>query len=597
MRAEDRYNIARRVGVYGRVSSEHEAQLSAFENQIAWYDLQVERHPTWIVIDKYFDRGITGTQAKKRVNFLRMIEDAKQGKFDLIITREVSRFARNTLETLEFTRMLKSIGVEVLFIDDGISTFDKDGEIRLTNMAAHAQDESRKLSERVKAGQYIARHEKGVLYGNGNILGYNRRKKDGAFVIDEEQAETVKMIFRLYLEGKGIRTIKLELTKVGRKNSVGQIKWYESTISRVLDNPFYIGKQYQQKTTVVDFLEQKIKKNDKSEYVVIEGDFEPIISEEDFKKVAEIRKDRSAKYPGSKAYKPTKDKWVNLLECNCGSRFQQYKWRKYKGTNEVAKGYACRNRIINNTTEYRMANGLPLDGACDRKSISEWHLELMIKDILKEIWGFRKESVMKAFEIIKDSFVDDEIDNRKKVQELELRVDKNQLKVGRLIDLYTDGIINKEEFNKKREQYNTSIETSKEELELISGGADLAEKNLEEKLISIRETLEQLVDFDKERLDEDIINQLVDKIIVRKDSEFEWLLNLSDIETGDLFGFYLNEKYEVKSEKSIEVRDSKYTWAFNAVISVERAQEYRRKYGKHIKPSRWNDISYRVYVR
>lgn len=590
-------NIERNIAVYGRVSSEHESQLSAFENQIIWYDKQLERHPEWKVFDRYFDKGITGTQAKKRTRFLKMIEDAKQGKFNLIITREVSRFARNTLETLEYTRMLKALGVEVIFIDDGISTFDKDGEIRLTNMAAHAQDESRKLSERVKAGQYIARHEKGVLYGNGNILGYNRRKDDKKFIIDEEQAETVRMIFRLYLKGKGIRTIRLELVKAGRKNSEGQVSWYESTVSRILGNPFYTGKQYQQKTTVVDFLEHKVKKNHKSEYVVIEGDYEPIISEEDFKKAAEIRESRSAKYPGPKAYKPTNDKWMNLLECNCGSRFQQYKWRKYKGTDEVAKGYACRNRIVNNTTEYREANGLPLDGACDRKSISEWHLELMIKDILKEIWGFRKDSVMKAFEIIKDSFVDDEIDNRNKILELESRIDKNQLKVSRLIDLYTDGIIDREEFNKKREQYNEAIKTDKEELELISGGAELAEKNLEMKLEKIRETLDQLIDFEKERLDEDIINQLVDKVIVREDSEFEWLLNLSDIETGDLFGFYLNEKYEVKSEKSIEVRDSKYIWVFNAVISVERAQEYRRKYGKHIKTSKWNDISYNVYVR
>lgn len=592
---KERNKKERKVAVYGRVSSEHEAQLSAFENQIVWYDKQIERHPEWVVIEKYFDKGITGTQAKKRTNFLRMIENAKQGKFDLIITREVSRFARNTLETLEYTRMLKSLGVEVYFIEDGISTFDRDGEIRLTNMAAHAQDESRKLSERVKAGQYIARHEKGVLYGTGNILGYNRSGK--TFVIDEEQAETVRMIFRLYLEGKGIRTIKLELTKAGRKNSAGQVRWYESTISRILENPFYTGKQYQQKTTVVDFLEHKIKKNDKSDYVIIEGDFEPIISDEDFKKVEKIREGRAAKTPGPKAYKASNDKWMNLLECGCGARFQQYKWRKYKGTDEVVKGYACRNRIANNTTEYRLANGLPLEGACNRKSISEWYLELMIKDILEEIWGYRKESVISAFELIRENFVDDEVDNRKKIQELQSKIDKNEQKISRLIDLYTDGIIDKKELNEKREQYNEIIKAAKAELELISGGLDLIEKNLETKLKRIRETLEQLVDFDKERLDEDIINQLVDKVIVRNDNEFEWLINLSDIETGDLFGFYLNEKLEVKRQKSIEIRDSKYTWVFNAVISVERAQEYRRKYGKHIKPGRWNDLCYNVYVR
>lgn len=587
--------MRRRVGVYGRVSTEHESQVSAFENQIVWYDKQIERHPEWDVVDRYFDKGITGTLARKRPNFLRMIEDAKKKKFDLLITREVSRFARNTYETLKYTRMLKSLGIEVIFISDGISTFDPDGEARLTSMASNAQEESRKLSVRVVEGQKIARHVKKVLYGTGNILGYNR--SGDTFVIDEEQADTVRMIFRLYIEGKGIRTIKLELTKAGRKNSAGQVKWYESTISRILENPMYIGKQYQQKTTVIDFLEHKIMKNDKSDYVVIEGDFEPIIAAEDFEKVAEIRAGRAVKNPGPKAYKASDDKWMNLMECGCGSRFQQYKWRKYKDTDEVAKGYACRNRITNNTTEYRLANGLPLEGACDRKSISEWYMELMIKDILEEMWGFRKESVIKAFELIKDSFVDDEIDNRGKVKELESKIDKYEIKVSKLIDLYTDGAIDKKVFNERKEQYNEIIKAAKEELERISGGVDLAEKNLEKKLKHIRETLEQLVDFDKERLDEDIINQLVDKVIVRNDNEFEWLLNLSDIETGDLFSFYLNEKYEVKRQRSIEIRDTKYTMAFNAVISVERAQEYRRKYGKHIKPSRWNDISYKVYVR
>lgn len=592
---KERNKNERKVAVYGRVSSEHESQLSAFENQKDYYEVEIERHPEWKVVGRYFDKGITGTKAKKRPNFLRMIEDAKNGKFDLIITREVSRFARNTVEALTFARELKSYGVEIYFISDEISTFDKDGEYRLSMMAVNAEHESRKISQRVKHGQTIARQKKKVLYGTGNILGYNRSGK--TFVIDEEQAETVRMIFKLYLEGKGIRTIKLELTKAGRKNSAGQVKWYESTISRILENPFYTGKQYQQKTTVVDFLEHKIQKNDKSDYVVVEGDFEPIISDEDFKKVEEIRKGRAAKTHGPKAYKVSNDKWMNLLECGCGARFQQYKWRKYKGTDEVVKGYACRNRIANNTTEYRLANGLPLEGACDRKSISEWYLELMIKDILEEMWGFRKESVIKAFELIKDSFVDDEIDNRSKVTELESKIEKYQIKISRLIDGYTDGLIDKKEYNEKREQYKEVIKEAKEELERISGGIDLAEKNLELKLKHIRETLEQLVDFDKERLDEDIINQLVDKVIVRNDNEFEWLLNLSDIETDDLFSFYLNEKYEIKREKSIEIRDSKYTWAFSAVISVERAQEYRRKYGKHIKPGRWNDLCYNVYVR
>ena len=171
------YNRARqrRVVFYGRVSTEHEAQLSALENQMQWYEDIAERNPNWCVIKRYIDEGITGTQAKKRPAFLRMIQDAKQKKFDLIVTREVCRFARNTVDTLVVTRELKEYGIEVYFVEDNIWTMDGDGELRLTIMATLAQEESRKISERVRAGQKISR-DKGVLYGSGNILGYDRDK-------------------------------------------------------------------------------------------------------------------------------------------------------------------------------------------------------------------------------------------------------------------------------------------------------------------------------------------------------------------------------------------------------------------------------------
>lgn len=142
----------RRVAIYARVSTEHEAQLSALENQMDWYKPILAARPEWTLVAQYIDEGITGTSAEKRPQFMKMIEDAKQKKFDMIITREVSRFARNTVDTLQFTRMLKEYGVEVFFINDNIKTFDGDGELRLTIMATLAQDESRKTSMRVPSG-------------------------------------------------------------------------------------------------------------------------------------------------------------------------------------------------------------------------------------------------------------------------------------------------------------------------------------------------------------------------------------------------------------------------------------------------------------
>lgn len=180
-------NRERKMCFYGRVSTQHEAQLDALGNQMQWYDDQLRYHPNWTVIDRYIDEGITGTLAKKRPSFMRMIEDAKEQKFDLIVTREVCRFARNTVDTLVITRELKNLSVEVYFVEDNIWTLDNDGELRLTIMATLAQEESRKISERVRAGQQVSR-ENGCLYGNGNIIGYDRDNANHTYVINPEQA-------------------------------------------------------------------------------------------------------------------------------------------------------------------------------------------------------------------------------------------------------------------------------------------------------------------------------------------------------------------------------------------------------------------------
>ena len=215
--------VKKRVVIYARVSTEHEAQISALENQMDWYKPILAARPEWTLVGQYVDEGITGTSAAKRPQFMKMIADAKKKQFDMIITREVSRFARNTVDTLQYTRQLKSLGVEVFFINDNIKTFDGDGELRLTIMATLAQDESRKTSVRVKSGQQTSMNN-GTFYGNGNILGYKRHqellpdnKKKVDFLIDTEQAETVRLIYDMYLAGNGLTKIKEELERQDRK--------------------------------------------------------------------------------------------------------------------------------------------------------------------------------------------------------------------------------------------------------------------------------------------------------------------------------------------------------------------------------------------
>lgn len=231
-------NRPRTVVFYGRVSTEHEQQISALGNQMEWYANLAERNPNWIVVAQYIDEGITGTQMKKRPSFMQMMDHARQRQFDLIVTRELSRFARNTVDALKATRELKQYGVEVYFVNDAIWTMDGDGEVRLTIMASIAQDESRKTSERVKAGQKISR-ENGVLYGNGNVLGYDLDKVNKTYTINEEQADTVRRVYELYANGYGETAVANMLMAEGRKDGGGGCTWTASKKCRVCcENPF-----------------------------------------------------------------------------------------------------------------------------------------------------------------------------------------------------------------------------------------------------------------------------------------------------------------------------------------------------------------------
>ena len=195
----DQQNCPRRVVFYGRVSTELEAQISALKNQMNWYLELAEHHPNWTVVGQYADEGISGTGMKTRPSFMKMLRDARKKKFDLIVTREVSRFARNTVDTLVTTRELKQYGVEVYFVNDDIWTMRGDGEVRLTIMASLAQDESRKMSERTKAGIQTSQ-KKGTYVAGPTPFGYKRDKKAHTLVVQESQAETVRKIFAWYSE-------------------------------------------------------------------------------------------------------------------------------------------------------------------------------------------------------------------------------------------------------------------------------------------------------------------------------------------------------------------------------------------------------------
>ncbi len=574
-------NRPRRIAEYGRVSTEHEAQISALENQMQWYDDIVKKHENWFLVKKYIDEGITGTQAKKRPAFLQMLEDAKRKKFDLIVTREVCRFARNTVDTLVVTRELKNYGVEVYFVEDNIWTMDGDGELRLTIMATLAQEESRKTSERVRAGQKISR-DKGVLYGSGNILGYDRDKAKRTYVINPEQAETVRMIYDLYESGKGMQFIRDEMIRRKRKDASGLVRWDTTKIARILRNSTYKGWQAYLKSQRNNFLDQRAIVNyDEETYLYVKGDFEPIISEEQWEHCKEIRcsRKRSCTYftpDGERRHSvgihEGEDVWTKKLKCRCGYRFRRNKWRKNK-TGELIYGYKCYNQLNNGGKKVREEAGVSVIDSCDLREICDWKFELMARLIFSGLWGNRQDILDNVASIYKFEVYEDERESEQLKEDLEKQIAKLDEKSKKLTRMRLDDEISKTEFL----EYKNEIETERGKLiqkrSALEKGA-VVDEEVEDPAKKIMSFLAEKMNFNVHKIDRDIIKHFVDEIVPRTEEEFDW---------------YLDFALEGKSND-----EKQMLWEFN--VTYDEARAYRKECNGMLRPNQWKDLTVRVFI-
>lgn len=514
------------VAIYARVSTEHEAQISALGNQIQYYDDLFEKHPEWELYDRYIDEGITGTSVKKRKNFMRMMQDASKNKFDLIVTREVSRFARNTVDTLQQTRILRREGVEVYFTEDNIWTMnDEDGELRLTIMATLAQNESKKTSVRVKAGQMIS-FKNGVLYGNGNILGYDRIGKE--YVVNELQARTVRRIFDLYLDGNGVRKIQFVLEKEGHLTATGLTKWQPGNISRILRNSFYCGTIVYRKQFVPDFLEQKkINNFGEVDKVIVEGRHTPIVTKEQFEKVQQILSSKSeyVHNKGCRGKKISKDVWCRKMKCECGSSYNRVTWHKSSEGPQYA--YQCYSQIRTGTFKTRERKGLSTEGICVTKMVPRWKLEVMADIIFQKFWNDREGVLAIANEMLDNCYEnehDDEVLDRKR--DLEDKMELWNRKYNNLLDMRMAGEIEKDRYDEKREQILKEQQHLKKQLEIIGGETGLSDDIYMDKVEILKYGLEQNFNFSTRHIPEEVIDAFIKEIIVCQDG-FIWKLNLT----------------------------------------------------------------------
>ncbi len=521
--------MTRRVVIYARVSTEHEAQISALENQVQYYDEILKRRPDFQLVDRYIDEGITGTSIHKRQSFLRMMEDAKKGKFDLIMTREVSRFARNIVDTLQQTRILKTYGVEVWFTEDNIWTLnDEDGELRLSIMATLAQNESKKISQRVKAGQMIS-FKNGVLYGNGNILGY--RREGDQMVVEPEQAETVKRIYELYLQGKGIRKIQDIMEQEQRLTASGLKTWHASNIDRVLRNPFYCGRLEYRKQYVPDYLTQKkINNHGEIERVYVEGAHEKLVSPEDFDKVQQIFESRRSQLKkGKRNYgKPLADCiWVRKTKCTCGHSMNR-RIAYVAKSGEKSFTYQCYDQVHTGTPRSRLAKGLPIEGICDNSTFPEWKLEVQADFIFKKLIQNKQEIYDTAIRMADDicSLKKEESADKSRVEANIKEIDKLKARIAALIDMCADGDISKELFRQKKEKIESqiiSLEQANDECR-----REIADNEESNKAATRMESLTEFIKMKafsaRKKIPETVIEYFVEGIRYDK-GVFTWVLN------------------------------------------------------------------------
>ena len=343
----------RRVAGYARVSTDHEGQATSYESQMRYYSEYINGRDDWEFVKMYSDEGISGTNTKLRTGFKSMVEDALDGKIDLIITKSVSRFARNTVDSLTTVRQLKEVGVEIYFEKENIWTLDSKGELLITIMSSLAQEESRSISENVTWGLRKQFAEGKVHFPYTNVLGF-KAGEDGAIVVDQDEAKTVRYIFQQALIGKSPYHIAKDLTEQVIPSPSGKSHWNATTIKRMLRNEKYKGDALLQKTYTTDFLTKKknINRGELPQYYV-ENNHEAIVDRETFDAVQQVLENKGRKssttifssklvcgdcghFFGSKVWHSTSKYRRVIYQCN----------EKYKGISKCSTPHVTEDEVI-----------------------------------------------------------------------------------------------------------------------------------------------------------------------------------------------------------------------------------------------------------
>lgn len=505
MKFKSIYEIPMRVTFYARVSSEKDEQLNSLDNQITYYTDLIKKNPQWDYVPGYIDEGISGISTQKRENFNQMIEDSQNDMFDFVITKEISRFARNTLDSIQFTRELLKNGVGVFFQNDNINTLDEDSELRLSIMSSIAQDELRKLSSRIKFGhqQAIKNH---VVLGNSRIFGYD--KKDKKLVINEEEAKMVRELFELYATDQySMKQIEDIFWNRGYRNRNGN-KIAHSTMANTISNPKYKGYYVGNKVKIVDMFTKKQHFLPPEDWVMFKdetGDIVPAIVSEELWEAANVVLERR-----SKDVKNRQNicNHANLLTgklfcTHCGKAYYRRDSVDRQG-NKNSK-WVCSGKINNGAD------------SCPSFAIYEEEIKPVLFDVFNETSPIAEDLVESYIEMYRT--IDANGEMLKDIEKLKSQIEHEQKKKRKILDYNLNGDLSDDEYIQMNKECNDIIKELEKELFDLQEQQNSKEdfrKHIEE----IRRVLNAAKrDAASGMISKEFVNKYIDKIFVTPEGD------------------------------------------------------------------------------
>lgn len=545
LRTKSIYEIPLRVTYYARVSSESDEQLNSLGNQIKYYEDFIRRNAAWEFVPGYIDEGLSGISTKRRENFNRMVDDASHDKFDLVITKEISRFARNTLDSIRYTRELLSDGVGVFFQNDNINTLDEDSELRLSIMSSIAQDELRKLSSRVKFGHQQA-IKSSVVLGNSRIFGY--RKDNKRLVIDEEQAPMVRELFELYATDEySMKQLETLFWNKGYRNLNGK-KIAHSTMSNMIANPKYKGYYVGNKVKVVDMFTKKQKFLPPEEWVMFKdetGEIVPaIVSEELWEAANAILRRRSEDVKHRQGICNHANLLTGKLYCaHCGAAYYRRESRDKLGN--VNSRWVCSGKINNGSD------------SCPSFAVYEDEIKPLLFEVFRDTHDASEEMILE-YERMYAAMTSD-VNLEGQISDAEGKIELALKKKSKLLELTALGQITNEDFAAMTAACNEEIKAAEQELAELRSRRDDSE-DFRRHMEKIRSTLRAAErQANAGAITKEFVDTFVDKIIATPIDDHTMRLDVK-IFTGETTSRYL-EKLSGRAghtfKKMIEAQEQK----------------------------------------